>query len=309
MAKKYFTIIIVPESTSRFRQIRIPSYLTQVFLILGLIVVLAIPITSYLLVRKYQKMKQVAAGLPTIRKETADQRFLIEQYERDISELRQMVSRLKLDNAKLMKIAGVENVPEAPANFIGMGGTDESELASIVEVFQQESEEAMVEKIDNLAKLKAFALDQEALSQRLMEFFQDQKTLLASTPSIWPVKGWVTSGFGNRKSPFTGKKEFHPGLDIATNSGTPVVAPADGVVSFSGTKGGFGKVLVIDHGYGYSTFFGHCSALKKKVGEKVKRGDAVVLVGSTGRSTGPHLHYEVRVNGVATNPMKYILDL
>lgn len=309
MAKKYFTVIIVPEATSRFRQIRIPSYLIRVLLVLGIIMFLSIPTVSYLLVKKYQHMKQVASGLPNVRKATEDQRFLIEQYEHDISELRQMVSRLKLDNAKLMKIAGIEHVPDAPVNFIGMGGTDESELASIVEVFQKESEEAMVEKIDNLAKLKVFALDQEALSQRLMEFFQDQKTLLASTPSIWPVKGWVTSGFGNRKSPFTGKKEFHPGLDIATKSGTPVVAPADGVVSFSGTKSGFGKVLVIDHGYGYTTFYGHCSALKKKVGEKVKRGDVVVLVGSTGRSTGPHLHYEVRVNGVAANPMTYILDL
>jgi murein DD-endopeptidase MepM/ murein hydrolase activator NlpD len=101
---------------------------------------------------------------------------------------------------------------------------------------------------------------------------------------------------------------MHSGIDIATSSGTPIMAPADGIVSFSGTKSGFGKVLVIDHGYGYTTFYGHCSALKKKVGDKVKRGDVVALVGNTGKSTGPHLHYEVRVNGVATNPTKYILD-
>ena len=102
---------------------------------------------------------------------------------------------------------------------------------------------------------------------------------------------------------------MHSGLDIATKTGTPIKAPADGIVSYSDRKGAFGKVLVIDHGYGYTTFYGHCSALLKEVGDKVKRGDVVAKVRNTGTSTGPHLHYEVRVNGVATNPTKFILDL
>lgn len=102
---------------------------------------------------------------------------------------------------------------------------------------------------------------------------------------------------------------MHSGIDIATKTGTPIKSPADGIVSFSDTKDAFGKVIVIDHGYGYTTFYGHCSKLLKKVGDKVKRGDVIANVGNTGRSTGPHLHYEVRVNGVATNPTKFILDL
>ena len=102
---------------------------------------------------------------------------------------------------------------------------------------------------------------------------------------------------------------MHEGLDIATKTGTPIMSPADGVVAFSGIKGSFGRVLVIDHGYGYTTFYGHCSSLEKKVGDKVKRGDGIAYVGSSGQTTGPHLHYEVRVNGVCTNPTKYILDL
>jgi murein DD-endopeptidase MepM/ murein hydrolase activator NlpD len=102
---------------------------------------------------------------------------------------------------------------------------------------------------------------------------------------------------------------MHSGIDIATKSGTPIIAPADGIVSFSGTKGAFGKVLVVDHGNGYTTFYGHCKKLHKKVGEKVKRGDTIATVGNTGKSTGSHLHYEVRLNGVATNPTKFILDL
>lgn len=307
MAKKYFTLIVVPDATAKFRQIKVPYYFTHALIIIGIILLLAVPIVSYLMVRSYQNMTQISTELPKIRKETRDQKFLIERYERDISELRQMISHLKLANKKLMLMAGVDTTASSQINFGGVGGgggIDTDELSSII----QETEETMLQKIDHLAKLKEAALNQEELSQRLMEFFQDQKTLLASTPSIWPVKGWVTSGFGMRKSPFTGRKTMHAGIDIATRTGTPIVAPADGVVSFSGRKGSFGKVLVIDHGYGYNTFYGHCSSLKKKVGDRVKRGDVVAYVGNTGRSTGPHLHYEVRVNGVATNPTKYILD-
>lgn len=305
MAKKYFTLIVVPDATAKFRQIKVPYYFTHALIITGIILLLAVPIVSYLMVRSYQNMTQISTELPKIRKETRDQKFLIERYERDISELRQMISRLKLANKKLMLMAGVDTTASSQINFGGVGGgIDTDELSSII----QETEETMLQKIDHLAKLKEAALNQEELSQRLMEFFQDQKTLLASTPSIWPVKGWVTSGFGMRKSPFTGRKTMHAGIDIATRTGTPIAAPADGVVSFSGRKGSFGKVLVIDHGYGYNTFYGHCSSLKKKVGERVKRGDVIAYVGNTGRSTGPHLHYEVRVNGVPTNPTKYILD-
>ncbi|MBD3306827.1 peptidoglycan DD-metalloendopeptidase family protein [candidate division KSB3 bacterium] len=254
-------------------------------------------------------MTDMATELPDIRKQSRDQRMLIERYEEDITELRQMVSRLKLVNAKLMLMAGVENPAEVPINF-GMGGVEEPEdFSEMVSDLQQESQEIMLQKIENLSKLKDLAENQEELSQRLMEYFQDQQTLLASTPSIWPVHGWVTSGFGMRKSPFTGHRTMHAGLDIATKSGTDIKAPADGIVSYAGNKGAFGKVVVIDHGYGYATFYGHCSGFNVEVGDRVKRGDIIAYVGNSGKSTGPHLHYEVRVNGVATNPTKFILDL
>jgi murein DD-endopeptidase MepM/ murein hydrolase activator NlpD len=253
-------------------------------------------------------MKQMVQEFPGLRKEARNQRSLIERYEQDITELRQMVSRLKLVNAKLMLMAGVEN-PLNTQFTISAGGDDEiGTFLKMIEKGDQETEEAILQKIDNLEQLKRIAVDQEKLGERLMEYFQDQKTVLASTPSVWPVRGWVTSGFGTRKSPFTGRRIMHSGIDIATKTGTSIQAPADGIVSFSGTKGSFGKVLVIDHGYGYVTFYGHCSKLMKNVGDKVKRGDIVAKVGNSGRSTGPHLHYEVRVNGVATNPTKYILD-
>ncbi len=308
-SKKFFTLIVVPDATSQFKQIKVPYLLTRGLLVFGVVLLLGIVGVSYYLVTHYQDMKFIIRELPDARKATRQQKALLERYEQDITELRQKISRLKLVNAKLMLMAGVENPLENQVNF-GIGGAESGlELSNMVERFEQESEEAILQKISNLDKLKEAAMNQEELSQRLMEFFQDQQTLLASTPSIWPVHGWVTSGFGKRKSPFTGKRTMHSGIDIATKTGTKIIAPADGLVSFSGTKGAFGKVLVIDHGNGYSTFYGHCDKLYKNVGDKVKRGDSIAEVGNTGTSTGSHLHYEVRVNGVATNPTKYILDM
>jgi len=295
---------VVRDATVNPKQIRVPYYLTRSLIIFGLAMIVIIPTVSYFLINNYRNMKQTVTALPEIRKETRERKSIIERYEQDINELRQTISRLKLANAKLMLMAGVDPATSSQIS-LGVGGeSDSSELSALI----KESEKNMAQKIENLMKLKAAATDQEEIAQRLMEFFQDQKMLLAATPSIWPVKGWVISGFGTRKSPFTGIKTMHAGIDIAIGTGTPIAAPADGIVSFAGVKGSFGKVIVIDHGYGYTTFYGHCSALKKETGDKVKRGDVIANVGSTGNSTGPHLHYEVRVDGVATNPLKYILD-
>jgi murein DD-endopeptidase MepM/ murein hydrolase activator NlpD len=118
----------------------------------------------------------------------------------------------------------------------------------------------------------------------------------------------VTSGFAYRKSPFTNEREFHEGLDISARTGTEVIAPADGVVSEIGKTYGFGNLLIISHGYGLKTTYGHLSSILVRKGQKVKRGEKIALTGSTGRTTGPHLHYEVALNGVPVNPLNYILN-
>jgi len=144
--------------------------------------------------------------------------------------------------------------------------------------------------------------------QQLDEYFKSQTSLLSSTPSVWPLRGWVTSGFGFRKSPFTGLRERHEGIDIAARLGSPVRSTADGVVVVSGRGYGYGKVVEVDHGYGLVTRYGHNSKHLVKVGDRVKRGQVVAEVGNTGRSTGPHLHYEVLLHGVPVNPNKYIFE-
>ncbi len=142
----------------------------------------------------------------------------------------------------------------------------------------------------------------------LWETLSERQSLLNATPNIRPAKGWFTSRFGYRVSPFTGRAALHAGLDIAAAPGSPVYAPADGMVTFAGYDEGYGKMVTIDHGYGVTTRYGHNAQVYVQVGQKVSRWDVIASVGNTGRSTGPHLHYEVRVNGVPRDPALYILD-
>ncbi len=189
---------------------------------------------------------------------------------------------------------------EEPQNIPG-GGTDNP----FVRPKASETPKALSEKLD---KISAEATRQEQSLQELQAYFQDQRFLLASVPSVWPTRGWVTSDFGVRLDPYTSERVMHAGMDIAGPHGKEVIAPSDGTVVFSGLEGGYGNVLVIDHGYGIKTRYGHLATVKVKAGEKVKRGQTIAGLGNTGRSTGPHLHYEVRVNGIAQNPRKFILD-
>lgn len=136
----------------------------------------------------------------------------------------------------------------------------------------------------------------------------DKVSFLKSTPTIWPARGWVTSYFGIRKSEFSGEKKMHEGIDIGAPIGSKIISPADGMITFAGAKSGFGYYVQIDHGYGLETIFAHASSLVVRKGDKIKRGDVLARIGSTGLSTGPHVHYEVRVNGTPVDPMHYILD-
>jgi murein DD-endopeptidase MepM/ murein hydrolase activator NlpD len=151
----------------------------------------------------------------------------------------------------------------------------------------------------------------EGLESRLQTVRSDvdkRNNLAAATPSIWPTHGWLSSSMGNRADPINGEKDFHPGLDISADKGDAVYATADGKIVNASVAGNYGNLVVVDHGYGIETRYGHLSAFKVKVGQGVKRGDLLGLVGSTGRATGPHLHYEVRANGRILNPLQLLLN-
>ena len=157
-----------------------------------------------------------------------------------------------------------------------------------------------------LTQLKEAASKQETSMQILIEYFEEKRSLYASTPSVWPVRGWVSSPFGGRTSPLTGKMQFHEGIDIAAQTGTPVIAPADGMVIKAGFEEGFGNMVELSHGYGIKTIYGHNSQLNVAPGQHVKRGDVIAYVGDSGSSTGPHLHYQVKLNGLSVNPNHYL---
>ena len=152
------------------------------------------------------------------------------------------------------------------------------------------------------------SLLQEQSLEELFEVLKGREIQLAATPSILPVSGWITSHFGYRMDPFTDRRTFHKGMDIVAREGTPVMSPAEGVVTFVGYNGSFGKTVMLFHGYGVSTLYAHLNDTLVRQGDRISRGDVVGTVGNTGRSTATHLHYEVVVHGVNVDPRKYVLD-
>lgn len=163
---------------------------------------------------------------------------------------------------------------------------------------------------ENLDMLKKELPDQEERLGDLESSVIEYKALQAATPNIWPLAdngdAYISSNFGWRKDPFSGKQSMHEGLDIGTWYNTPVFGTADGVVKFAGTNGGYGRMITIDHGFGFETRYAHLNKILVKIGEKISRGDKIALSGNSGRSSGPHLHYEVRINNIPQNPRDYI---
>ncbi len=155
-------------------------------------------------------------------------------------------------------------------------------------------------------ELESSLLDEEESMQEVRGYLDDRWSLTRAHPTVWPVRGWMTSRYGYRQSPQGEGRRLHAGIDIAAPRGTPVVAPADGHVVYAGYHTAYGNLVVIDHGYGLSTKYGHLSRINVRVGARIQRSEVLGRVGSTGRSTGPHLHFEVHQDGAAVNPLRYL---
>ncbi|MBU1168649.1 MAG: peptidoglycan DD-metalloendopeptidase family protein [Proteobacteria bacterium] len=234
------------------------------------------------------------------------QRAQIQKYANEINALKSKLLDLNDFEKRLRIIANIEK-SDSQNSLFGIGGAIPEDLDTNIMTSEKHSSllRDMNEQVDEIDS----ALDkQDEGFADLYEFIEEQKNMLASTPAIRPTTGWVSSQFGYRISPFTGRRSFHKGLDIANRKNSPIIAPADGVVSFAAPKGNMGLMIVIDHGHGMITRYGHLAKVEVTMGKAVKRGDIIALMGNSGRSTGPHLHYEVRLNGIPVNPVKYILD-
>ncbi len=206
------------------------------------------------------------------------------------------------DLAQMAKLAGAEDLVADPSNpkVTGVGG---GQTPKITVLSQDPKVKAMAEDVALLLGTSEWL---KSASSEVGQLLDAKVALLRHTPSIWPVPGFLASRFGWRKDPVYGGGEFHKGLDLAAPYRTKIKAPADGVVVFVGRKGGYGNAVELSHGNGLNTRYGHMYRPLVKAGQKVKRGDVIGLVGSTGKATGPHLHYEVWRNGKAVNPLPYL---
>ncbi|MFL5319130.1 MAG: M23 family metallopeptidase [Myxococcaceae bacterium] len=305
MANKSFTLIVVPDHDSQVKRYRIQkSFLLQLAVAAGVFALLVTGGTVH-----YFVVAKDAAENKILRDENLTLRSQLKAINERVEHINTTLDRVERFDQKLRALTLLSD----PQRNLAMGPTatdPNTEVPSsgdnhFVKLAGVETPKALTGKLD---KLSAEATRQEQSLQELQAYFQDQKSLLASIPSVWPARGWVTSDFGQRLDPYTAERVMHQGLDIAAPHGKEVQAPSDGTVVFAGLEGGYGNVLVIDHGYGIKTRYGHLSQLLVKAGEHVKRGQNVAAIGNTGRSTGPHLHYEVRVNGVPQNPRKFILE-
>jgi murein DD-endopeptidase MepM/ murein hydrolase activator NlpD len=242
--------------------------------------------------------------------EVKNQRKQIQEFATEINSLKNKLVALNNFETKIRIIANIEKTDESN-NIFGVGGSMPEDLDARLPLMEKHNSlmRDMHEQIDELNGASIYQKDE---FESLLKSLEDQQNLLASTPAIRPIsrgeKSWVTSRFGFRQSPFTSQREFHQGYDISTREGTPILATADGVVIYAARKGLLGNCIIIDHGHGIITRYGHTQKFLKKRGEKVKRWEPIALVGNTGRSTGPHVHYEVRLNGIPVNPEKYILN-
>ena len=252
----------------------------------------------------YVRARVQLRELDSLRAETGEQREQIGQYSDQIGEIAQKLAKIDQLERKLRVITNLDPADPLPLPGIG-GGGDEDLGPDDAWVSRAQRHKGMVA---GLGTLSAASDAKGASLETLLAHLEENSARLLQTPSIAPTRGWMTSTFGYRTSPFTGNREFHRGIDIAGRAGTPILATADGEVQFAGKRRAFGTCVILRHGYGVETKYGHLEEVLVHEGDKVKRGQKIGLMGSTGRSTGPHVHYQVQVNGRTVDPSNYIFE-
>lgn len=260
---------------------------------------------NVLLWEKYSNHARLEKGLTLAEKTVQEQKTQLLSLSQKISSLQSNLDRIRDFDSKLRVMINLDQ-DGSQATAPQGGPANENFSKGYLPLYRQE---LLARKMHEfLRQLNVEARLEEVKQQEIMHTLRSNQNILEATPSIWPTSGWVTSGFAWRTSPFTGKREFHKGIDISAPRGTPVYAPARGSVSFTGRDGAYGLSIRLKHNTSLTTRFAHLHRIAVKSGKTVTRGELIGYVGNTGRSTGPHLHYEVRLNGVPVNPKRYILN-
>jgi murein DD-endopeptidase MepM/ murein hydrolase activator NlpD len=299
MLSKRYTLVLADRTTGVVRRFTVS--VKPVLFIVVTIVTLPILIGTGAALKARYDVAAMFASREALELENASYRAATEQLAGQIMALQTTMSDL---GAKAALDPSVQNsMDKLPAivKSRAMGGPTADTAIALVTPGLSTPENTFGLLKDLLAGL-------EDRLQTVRTDVDKRNQLAAATPSIWPTHGWLSSTMGRREDPFTGGKDFHPGLDISADKGDPVYATADGKVTNAAAAGNYGNLVIVDHGYGIETRYGHLSAFKVKQGQAVKRGDLLGLVGMTGRATGPHLHYEVRANGRILNPLQMLLN-
>jgi len=299
---RHFTVMIIPHTEEAVWSLRMPLFLMQ---IAGVLVVLAL-LAAFVVFQSYQRLQQENMFAERLREEN---RLLNEQ----VDVLAGTTEDLRL------QLEEVEQMGDSLRRLVDMPATGEQEkevesgqrstlnAADISRVLPDRGGNRVLERAEvNISALQHLLTQRMEETTQLKEEILERQQRLAATPSIWPVQGRVSSKFGRRRSPFTGRREFHDGIDIVARPWTPVHGAADGRVILTTYQRGLGNVIIVDHGYGYQTLYGHLSGFAVSVGAGIKKGQPIGYVGNTGMSTGPHLHYTVFVRGVAVNPRQFM---
>jgi len=286
MAKRHHTIILIPHAHAKLRKWQVTNL--QVGIAAGAFFLLTLAASFFLWLHFSKNVNPIE--IARLKSENEQLRRTNLTFESGVKRLQDQLSQYEERTRQLAIVAGVEGLESGAEVGVG-GGTplDEADASGLP-------------ALESRASHLAGALD--TVASKLNE----RVSWISSTPAIAPVKGIFTSGFGVRADPLTHGRGDHQGVDIAAAPGQPVRASADGVVIRAGDVGGLGQAVFIAHGFGVTTRYGHMSRIEVRPGQRVKRGDVVGRVGNTGRSTGYHLHYEVRVDGDPVNPLAYILD-
>jgi len=289
LQKRFYILFVARGDDGQLRKISIPVHYLYVFVIGAAIGFLSLTgIAS-----SYTRMLLKVSQFNQLRTEK-------DQLKDNYSRLEQVAKERDLQVASLGSIAG-----EVSALY-GL----KAEPTLVTATTDQIQDAAVSSSLDQLHALRSSALSGATMVGLTMGLTRNATTAdwvrANAAPNLWPVQGQVTASFGERIDPFNGEGAFHSGVDIGASYGTPIMAPADGVVTLTDTLGGYGKAIIIDHGNGISTRYGHLSGFAVTAGQHVHRGDVIGYVGESGRSTGPHLHYEVRINDIPVNPYKYL---
>ena len=312
MANRFYTLLIVPEKTSQVRRFILPSWLLRTAAVgLAFVILLAgVMVFDY-----WYVMSQIDENRH-LKIENRRLRQQVQVFENKMTTVEATLERVKSFATRLKVIMHVEGqvpdlqskIPDAGANLLAEGApttTPEHLSLDPEKLDLQKDYLALDSRISELGK-KAFHT--EEILQDEYEVLYDQKAFLAALPTRKPASGYFTSGFGVRTSPYGDRVKMHEGVDIANRPGTVIRAPADGDITFSHSKAGYGLTMIINHGYGIETWYGHLKQFVRKQGDKIKRGEKIALLGNSGRSTGPHVHYEVRVHGFPVDPRSYIFE-